>query len=190
MPLVSPPHRTPHTHQPPLSSPPPSPPPAPPKKHRDELRIIDKIGEGAEGCVWRARFHHADVAVKEMKATTLSSFSRLTSIRKGGSTSNEIDLSQQDEEVLQAVLKEVCTLMDLTNHPKIVRYIGECVAAVGLGDLLGGKGGEGKGKAGGSRACVGSSFGGKGSAGGEGGPQGGVHAHGLDKPPQDRALHR
>eukprot|EP00198_Chlamydomonas_reinhardtii_P005376 XP_001694712.1 predicted protein [Chlamydomonas reinhardtii] len=38
----------------------------------DDLRLIDCVGAGAEGTVWRGRWHHIDVAVKEMHTDSAS----------------------------------------------------------------------------------------------------------------------
>ena len=47
----------------------------------DDLRLIDCVGAGAEGTVWRGRWHHIDVAVKEMH-TDSASYDKLVSIAK------------------------------------------------------------------------------------------------------------
>ena len=72
---------------------------------------------GAEGSVFRGRWHHIDVAVKEMHPQS-SSFSRLASIAQ--------DLTHTGQStVLEGIMKEVQALIDVSQHPNIVRFIGE-----------------------------------------------------------------
>ncbi|KAG2495761.1 hypothetical protein HYH03_006010 [Edaphochlamys debaryana] len=87
----------------------------------DDLRLIDPIGQGAEGTVWRGRWHHIDVAVKEMHPKT-ASFDKLVSIAKDLSSPE----SARSNEVLAGVIKEVSALMDLGQHPNIIRFVGVC----------------------------------------------------------------
>ncbi|GFR45345.1 hypothetical protein Agub_g6714 [Astrephomene gubernaculifera] len=87
----------------------------------DDLRLIDPVGQGAEGTVWRGRWHHIDVAVKEMHPTS-ASFGKLVSIAKDLSSPE----SARSSEVLAGVVKEVSALMDLGQHPNIIRFVGVC----------------------------------------------------------------
>eukprot|EP00798_Chlamydomonas_sp_ICE-L_P010698 gene10698-12394_t len=117
----------------------------------DQLRLIDEIGRGAEGSVWRGRWHHIDVAIKEMHPRTTSfnklagaegsvwrgrwhhidvavkemhprttSFNRLAAIA--------VDLSKNERScIMDSIMQEVQALVDVSQHPNIVRFIGVCV---------------------------------------------------------------
>ncbi|GIM07965.1 hypothetical protein Vretimale_12047, partial [Volvox reticuliferus] len=88
----------------------------------EDLRNVEQIGEGAEGVVYRGRWHHIDVAVKEMHPSS-ASFTHLASIGK--------DLSAHDPastEDLAGLIKEVAALIDLGQHPNIIRFIGICTS--------------------------------------------------------------
>ncbi|GLI70654.1 hypothetical protein VaNZ11_015590, partial [Volvox africanus] len=88
----------------------------------EDLRNVEQIGEGAEGVVYRGRWHHIDVAVKEMHPTS-ASFGHLASIGK--------ELSAHDPasaEDLAGLIKEVAALIDLGQHPNIIRFIGICTS--------------------------------------------------------------
>ena len=78
---------------------------------------LPSLSTGAEGSVFRGRWHHIDVAVKEMHPQS-SSFSRLASIAQ--------DLTHTGQStVLEGIMKEVQALIDVSQHPNIVRFIGE-----------------------------------------------------------------
>ncbi len=47
------------------------------------MRLIEAVGEGAEGTVWRGRWQHIDVAVKEIHDKA-PGFNRLASIARVG----------------------------------------------------------------------------------------------------------
>uniref|UniRef100_A0A7R9VE76 Protein kinase domain-containing protein n=1 Tax=Chlamydomonas euryale TaxID=1486919 RepID=A0A7R9VE76_9CHLO len=86
---------------------------------QDELRMIEEIGCGAEGSVFRGRWHHIDVACKEMHPASYS-FDRLTSI------ANDI-VEHGHSTVLEAIMQEVQALIDVSQHPNVVRFIGLCI---------------------------------------------------------------
>ncbi len=50
--------------------------------------MVEEVGRGAEGSVWRGRWHHIDVAVKEMHPKS-TSFSRLAELAKDMQSGNE-----------------------------------------------------------------------------------------------------
>lgn len=50
---------------------------------KEAVRLIEAVGEGAEGTVWRGRWQHIDVAVKEIHDKA-PGFNRLASIARVG----------------------------------------------------------------------------------------------------------
>lgn len=50
--------------------------------------MVEEVGRGAEGSVWRGRWHHIDVAVKEMHPKS-TSFSRLAELAKDMQSGND-----------------------------------------------------------------------------------------------------
>ncbi|GLC52106.1 hypothetical protein PLESTB_000583400 [Pleodorina starrii] len=85
----------------------------------EELRNIEQIGEGAEGIVYRGRWHHIDVAVKEMHPSS-ASFNQLESVVQDLSCSDSASARQN----LANLIREVSALIDLGQHPNIIRFIG------------------------------------------------------------------
>ncbi|MEW5311348.1 MAG: hypothetical protein WDW38_003069 [Sanguina aurantia] len=78
----------------------------------DDLQLIELVGCGSEGSVWRGKWRHIDVAIKEMHHMA-TSFARLK-------TYTEHNTCKQ----LAGMMNEVKALLDLSQHPNIVHFIG------------------------------------------------------------------
>lgn len=89
-----------------------------------DIKIIEEVGKGAEGCVWKGRWNQTTVAVKQLLDKEFLDLADL------GSTSEAS--SEQRPNSIDGFLREIAMLRELTVHPNIVRFCGICLEPLRL----------------------------------------------------------